>query len=99
MCLLLNPLRETTKQTQELLLTYNSPYRSEPQPRARSKAQRFNRDRPKEGVFAFTGDHPIRIKGTTSRRSLAEKPKVGELQIDWLRSEDLKEQKHIIAIS
>jgi len=27
------------------------------------------------------------------RRSLAEKPKVGELQMDWLRSEDLKEVK------
>jgi hypothetical protein len=25
--------------------------------------------------------------------SLAEKPKVGELQMDWLRSEDLKEEK------
>jgi hypothetical protein len=28
-------------------------------------------------------------------RSLAEKPKVGELQIDWLRSEDLKEEKNV----
>jgi hypothetical protein len=27
------------------------------------------------------------------RRSLAEKPKVGELQMNWLRSEDLKEVK------
>jgi hypothetical protein len=27
------------------------------------------------------------------RRSLAEKPKRGELQMDWLRSEDLKEEK------
>jgi hypothetical protein len=26
-------------------------------------------------------------------RSLAEKPKVGKLQMDWLRSEDLKEEK------
>jgi hypothetical protein len=26
-------------------------------------------------------------------RSLAEKPKVRELQMDWLRSEDLKEEK------
>jgi hypothetical protein len=25
--------------------------------------------------------------------SLVEKPKVGELQMDWLRSEDLKEEK------
>jgi hypothetical protein len=25
--------------------------------------------------------------------SLAEQPKVGELQMDWLRSEDLKEEK------
>jgi hypothetical protein len=27
--------------------------------------------------------------------SLAEKPKVGELQMDWLRSEDLKEEKNV----
>ena len=27
------------------------------------------------------------------RQPLAEKPKVGELQMDWLRSEDLKEEK------
>jgi len=27
--------------------------------------------------------------------SLAEQPKVGELQMDWLRSEDLKEEKVI----
>jgi hypothetical protein len=26
-------------------------------------------------------------------RPLSEKPKVGELQMDWLRSEDLKEEK------
>jgi hypothetical protein len=31
-------------------------------------------------------------------RSLtAEKPKVGELQMDWLRSEDLKEEKVVTA--
>jgi hypothetical protein len=28
---------------------------------------------------------------------LAEKPKVGELQMDWLRSEDLKEESKITA--
>jgi hypothetical protein len=32
------------------------------------------------------------------RPSLAEKPKVGELQMDWLRSEDLKEVKVITAL-
>jgi hypothetical protein len=31
------------------------------------------------------------------RPSLAEKPKVEELQMDWLRSEDLKEVKVITA--
>ena len=30
-------------------------------------------------------------------RSLAEKPKIGELQMDWLRSEDLKEEKNVTA--
>jgi hypothetical protein len=29
--------------------------------------------------------------------SLAEKPKVDELQMDWLRSEDLKEEKNVTA--
>jgi hypothetical protein len=29
--------------------------------------------------------------------SLAEKPKVEELQMDWLRSEDLKEEKNVTA--
>jgi hypothetical protein len=28
---------------------------------------------------------------------LAEKPKVEELQMDWLRSEDLKEEKNVTA--
>ena len=31
------------------------------------------------------------------RRSLAEKPKVRELQMDWLRSEDLKEEENVTA--
>jgi hypothetical protein len=30
-----------------------------------------------------------------AHRSLAGKPKVGELQMDWLRSEDLKEEKEV----
>ena len=30
-------------------------------------------------------------------RSVAEKPKMGELQMDWLRSEDLKEEKNVTA--
>jgi len=32
-----------------------------------------------------------------AERSLAEKPKMGELQMDWLRSEDLKEEKNVTA--
>jgi len=32
-----------------------------------------------------------------SNPSLAEKPKVGKLQMDWLRSEDLKEEKNVTA--
>ena len=31
--------------------------------------------------------------------SLAEKPKLGELQMDWLRSEDLREEKNVTAPS
>jgi hypothetical protein len=33
----------------------------------------------------------------TGRLALAEKPKMGELQMDWLRSEDLKEEKNVTA--
>jgi hypothetical protein len=36
-----------------------------------------------------------RLKRHGIHRSLAEKPKVGELQMDWLRSEDLKEEKAV----
>jgi hypothetical protein len=36
---------------------------------------------------------------TECAASLAEKPKVGELQMDWLRSEDLKEEKNVTAPS
>jgi|HubBroStandDraft_6_1064221.scaffolds.fasta_scaffold399188_2 hypothetical protein len=34
-----------------------------------------------------------RVESHWAHRSLAEKPKRGELQMDWLRSEDLKEEK------
>ena len=30
-------------------------------------------------------------------RPLSQKPKVRELQMDWLRSEDLKEEKNVTA--
>ena len=33
--------------------------------------------------------------GKLDRVSLAEKPKMGKLQMDWLRSEDLKEEKNV----
>jgi hypothetical protein len=38
-----------------------------------------------------------RLKKHWVYRSLADKPKVGELQMDWLRSEDLKEEKVVTA--
>jgi hypothetical protein len=34
-----------------------------------------------------------RCRAAFANRSFAEKPKMGELQMDWLRSEDLKEEK------
>jgi hypothetical protein len=37
------------------------------------------------------------VANGTAGRSLAEKPKVEELQMDWLRSEDLKEEKDVTA--
>ena len=39
---------------------------------------------------------PARSLQTVGRR-LAEKPKIGKLQMDWLRSEDLKEEKNVTA--
>ena len=33
--------------------------------------------------------------GHKAEHSFAEKPKVGKLQMDWLRSEDLKEEKKV----
>jgi hypothetical protein len=44
-------------------------------------------------------DPSWRVPRQTGRapHSLAEKPKVGELQMDWLRSEDLKEEKNVTA--
>jgi hypothetical protein len=41
-------------------------------------------------VIDFVQD---RLKGHWAHRSLAETPKAGELQMDWLRSENLKEEK------
>jgi hypothetical protein len=35
------------------------------------------------------------LQAAWAYRSLAEKPKMGELQMDWLRSEDLKEEKNV----
>jgi hypothetical protein len=54
-------------------------------------------DNPKEIVFAFIETAlPRRMQRQPGwlKQSLAEKPKVGELQMDWLRSEDLKEEKN-----
>jgi hypothetical protein len=39
----------------------------------------------------------IAAKGIGRPRCFTEKPKVGKLQMDWLRSEDLKEEKEITA--
>jgi hypothetical protein len=44
-------------------------------------------------LIDFAQDH-FKRHGQTS---LAEKPKVEELQMDWLRSEDLKEEKVLTA--
>jgi hypothetical protein len=43
-----------------------------------------------EELIDFAED---RLKRHRAHPSLAETPKVGELQMDWLRSEDLKEEK------
>ena len=55
---------------------------------------------PKEIMVAFIKSDPSwRVLHRTARahRSLAEKPKKRELQMDWLRSEDLKEEKKLTA--
>jgi hypothetical protein len=57
--------------------------------------------RPKERLVAFIKatllGEPCPAPTARADRSLAEKPKVGELQMDWLRSEDLKEEKNVTA--
>jgi hypothetical protein len=54
---------------------------------------------PKEILVAFIkSDHSWRVlHRTRNAGSLAEKPKMGKLQMDWLRSEDLKEEKNVTA--
>ena len=55
--------------------------------------------RPKERLVAFI-KRPFWASPAPKAwadRSLAEKPKVGELQMDWLRSADLKEEKNVTA--
>jgi hypothetical protein len=56
--------------------------------------------RPKRVLVAFMnaillGEWCTQMKCTTYLP--VEKPKVGELQMDWLRSEDLKEEKSVTA--
>ncbi len=56
--------------------------------------------KPKEILVAFIKADPSwRVLHQTgwADYSLAEKPKMEELQMDWLRSEDLKEEKNITA--
>jgi hypothetical protein len=51
--------------------------------------------KPKEILVVFMSDPSWQ---TISRLLVrAEKPKMGELQMDWLRSEDLKEEKNVTA--
>lgn len=68
---------------------------------------RNSASRPKEILVAFIEIdlywrvlHRARlckIAADERRQKLAEKPKVEELQTDWLRSEDLKEEKDVTA--
>jgi len=46
-------------------------------------------------IAELIGSPQDRCKRTWLDPSLAEKPKVGELQMNWLRSEDLKEEKNV----
>jgi hypothetical protein len=39
------------------------------------------------------------LRRARADRALDEKPKVRKLQMDWLRSEDLKEEKNVTAPS
>jgi hypothetical protein len=49
------------------------------------------------GEFCLDQASQARGLWTRANPSLAEKPKVGELQMDWLRSADLKEEKNVTA--
>jgi hypothetical protein len=48
------------------------------------------------GEFRIPRVEALRVR-TVETFGLAEKPKVEELQMDWLRSEDLKEEKNVTA--
>ena len=48
--------------------------------------------KPRADIVELIDSRKDRFK-RDGQTSLAEKPKVGELQMDWLRSEDLKEEK------
>ena len=75
----------------------------------RSRIVKITISRPKEILVAliratllgeFCIDQASRARSPRTKwanPSLAEKPKVGELQMDWLRSEDLKEEKDVTA--
>jgi hypothetical protein len=54
--------------------------------------------RPKEILMTFTKRPFLASPASTGWADCcAEKPKVEELQMDWLRSEDLKEEKNVTA--
>jgi hypothetical protein len=48
-------------------------------------------------VLELTNFVQDRLKRHGAHRSLTRKPKMGGLQMDWLRSEDLKEEKVVTA--
>ena len=53
--------------------------------------------RPSRVLIPRTGSTSVKIAASGGDCLLAEKPKMGKLQMDWLRSEDLNEEKNGIA--
>jgi len=53
--------------------------------------------RPRKILVAFVGATFLGECCTWADYSFVEKPKMGELQMYWLRSEDLKEEKNVTA--
>jgi len=62
-----------------------------------TQQDREEHDEQTEGNIGCIHKRPLQVNDGQIWLSNAEKPKMGERQMDWLRSEDLKEEKNVTA--